>query len=103
MDVSPAVAASTTPNTMMAAIHTVVAISESPPFRNRPMMPARAATPSSTPAASHLFLGDRFVRNAVNAPCSVGRGRSGAFAVSAASAAAPTGTSSANSVSSVTW
>ena len=99
MDVRPAVTASTTPKMMMAAIQIAVDISVLPPFRQRPMRPLSAPMPSRTPAASHLFFGDRLVRKAEKALCSVSRGRgccgvSGGVSVTAGCAGG--GASSAN-------
>lgn len=70
MDVSPAVAASTTPKSTIAPIQITVAISLLPPFRHRPIRPASAATPARIPAASHLFRGARLLKNAASERCS---------------------------------
>ena len=105
MDVSPAVAASATPKMMMAAIQIVVAISAFPPFRISPMMRLSAPIPSRTAAASHLFFGDRFVRNAPTAPRSVARGSAAGSgsASDTGAAAAGMGASWANRSAMDTW
>ena len=70
------------------------------------MRPLSIPMPSRTPAASHLFFGDRLVRNAETAVCrlSCGRGCSGGAGIgSDGTGRAGDGASAANISAMDTW
>ena len=91
MDTSPAVSASTTPKTTMAAIHKIVISLSPPPFKYSMHRATRAVTPIRLPAPAHLLAGDRLLTKSPRAVRSV----RGAICAGAARAACPAaGTSS---------